>query len=146
MYSHILIATDGSDLANKGVEQGLALAKALGAKATVLTATEPFPVIYGRTWNPTPEAAQSFDAANERAANGVFEKVQARADELGVTINIVHVPATPASTAILEKSADLNCDLIVMASHGRTGLNKLILGSQAQIVLSASKVPVLVVR
>ena len=53
MYSHILIPTDGSDVSHKGVEHGLALAKALGAKATLIIPTEPFPIIYGRTWNPT---------------------------------------------------------------------------------------------
>jgi nucleotide-binding universal stress UspA family protein len=146
MYQHILIATDGSELANKGVEQGLALAKTIGCKATILTATEPFPIIYGRTWNPTPEAAQSFEDENKSAAGAVFDKVRARANELGVAVDTVHVPSTPASTAILKTADELGCDLIVMTSHGRTGLNKLILGSQTNIVVTASKIPVLVVR
>ncbi len=146
MYRHILIPTDGSEVSQKGVEQGLALAKALGSKATILTATEPFPIVYGRTWNPTPEAARSFEDENKRAADAIFATGKARAQELGLTVDTLHVPGTPASTAILDKASELGCDLIVMASHGRTGLNKMLLGSQTNIVITASKVPVLVVR
>ena len=146
MYSHILISTDGSDVSRKGVEHGLALAKALGSKATIITATEPFPIVYGRTWNPTPEAAKSFEQENRRAADDIFAKVTARAEELGLAVDTLHVPNSPASAAILDKAAELGCDLIVMASHGRTGLNKLLLGSQTNIVVTASKIPVLVVR
>ena len=82
MYKHILIPTDGSDVSMKGVEHGLGLAKSLGSQATIITATEPFPIVYGRTWNPTPEAARSFEEENNRAATQIFEKALARASEL----------------------------------------------------------------
>jgi nucleotide-binding universal stress UspA family protein len=146
MYKHILIPTDGSDVSMKGVEHGLGLAKSLGSQATIITATEPFPIVYGRTWNPTPEAARSFEEENNRAATQIFEKALARASELGVEVQTVHVANSAASTAILDKALELDCDLIVMASHGRSGLNKLLLGSQTNVVVKTSPVPVLVVR
>src|SRR5690606_27693461 len=114
--------TDGSEVSQKGVEQGLALAKSLGSKVTIITATEPFPIIYGRTWNPAPDAARSFEEENSKAAAEIFAKVVARAAELGVKVQTVHVPNSPPSKAILDKADELGCDLIVMASHGRTGI------------------------
>lgn len=146
MYSHILIPTDGSDVSHKGVEHGLALAKALGAKATLITATEPFPIIYGRTWNPTPEAARSFEEENNRSAAAIFDKAMARAAEFGLDVDKVHVQNSAAATAILDKASELGCDLIVMASHGRGGITKLLLGSQTNEVVATSHLPVLVVR
>jgi nucleotide-binding universal stress UspA family protein len=71
MYANILLSTDGSDVARKGAKHGLALAKALNAKATIITVTEPLAVDLGGGhaggWIPTQEAVDSFDAANVRA-------------------------------------------------------------------------------
>lgn len=146
MYDHILIATDGSELAQKGIDHGLALAKALGSKVTVITATEAFPLIYGREWQPTPELAKSFEEENSAAANEIFAKVKDEATKIGIAVETVHVSEMPASDAILDAAASLGCNLIVMSSQGRSGIAKMLLGSQASRVVSNSSIPVLVVR
>lgn len=146
MYTHILISTDGSELAQKGIDHGLSLAKALGSKVTVITATEPFPIIYGREWQPTPEVAKQFEQENTRAAAAILEKVKADADKVGVPLETVHSSNTFAAEAILDAVKERGCNLIVMSSHGRTGLGKMLLGSQTSKVVSKSEIPVLVVR
>ncbi|KQZ92778.1 universal stress protein UspA [Mesorhizobium sp. Root157] len=146
MYSHILIATDGSELAQKGVDHGLSLAKALGSKVTVITATDPFPIIYGRKWQPGPQEAKRFEDENREAANQIFSKVKADAEKMGIPMETLHIPNTAAADAILETATDHGCNLIVMSSHGRSGIAKMLLGSQASKVVASSSLPVLVVR
>jgi nucleotide-binding universal stress UspA family protein len=80
MYGNILLSTDGSDVARKGVEHGIALAKALNAKVTVITVTEPLPVDYGSGhasgWIPTKEEVNSFDAACKERADKVLDEFE----------------------------------------------------------------------
>ena len=105
MYKHILVPTDGSDLAGKGVQQGLALAKALGAKVTVVTATEPFPVsgfALGAGWVPSGADMQEFSAAQKEDAEKILAAVKAEAAKAGVDADLVHVPDQRAADAILE--------------------------------------------
>ncbi len=88
MYKHILVPTDGSDLAGKGVQQGLALAKALGAKVTVVTATEPFPVsgfALGAGWVPSGADMQEFSAAQKEDAEKILAAVKAEAAKAAST-------------------------------------------------------------
>ncbi|MDX2201444.1 MAG: universal stress protein [Hyphomicrobiaceae bacterium] len=145
MYRHILVATDGSELAGKAVSAGLALAKALGSKVTVVTVTEPW---RGRV---TGEAAFGLPAtefaklADEQAAH-VLEAVAAMAAEAGVAVSRLHVKDHYPADGVLRAAEDAACDLIVMASHGRRGLERLLLGSETVRVLTQSKVPVLVCR
>jgi nucleotide-binding universal stress UspA family protein len=146
MYTHILVPTDGSELSQKGVDHALSLAKALGSKVTVITVTDPFPIIYGREWQPGPAEARRFEEENNNAAAAIFAKVRADADRMGVPVETLHVPNQPAGMAIVDASQNLGCNLIVMSSHGRSGLSRMLLGSQTSKVLAHSKVPVLVVR
>ena len=150
MYANILISTDGSDVAKKGVKQGLALAKALNAKATIITVTEPLQVDYGgdiaAAWIPTQEMFDSFDAACKERAGNVLEEAQAMAKQVGLSAELLHVPNAHPATAIIETAKSKGCDLIVMASHGRRGSRKLFLGSQTSEVLADGSVPVLVVH
>lgn len=149
MYASILLSTDGSDVARKGVEHGIALAKALNAKVTVITVTEPLPVDYGSGhapgWIPSQEEFDSFDAACKESAGKVLDKARAMAEQVGISAEFLHVPNAHAATAIVETAKSRGCDLIVMASHGRRGLRKLLLGSQTSEVLVNGSVPVLVV-
>ena len=144
MYKHILIATDGSELAGKAVTAGLALAKTLNAKVTAINATEPWTAMV------TGEAALAFPieeyekSAEENAAKMLAE-VSAAAKKQGVACDTVHVNDFPAE-AIIATAKARGCDLIVMASHGRRGLARMILGSQAMRVLTLSTVPVLICR
>ena len=149
MYANILLSTDGSDVARKGVEHGIALAKALNAKVTVITVTEPLPVDYGSghasRWISSPEEVDRFDAACKERAGKVLDEARAMAEQIGVSAELLHVPYAHPATAIIETAKSRGCDLIVMASHGRRGLSKLFLGSQTSEVLAGGSVPVLVV-
>ncbi len=149
MYKQILISTDGSELAQKGVDHGLSLAKSLGAKVIVITVTERFPIHAGSIaggWVPGPTEMAAYEASQKEAAEKVLADVKAAADRLGVDAETIHVPDAFPAEAILETASTRNCSLIVMASHGRRGLGRLLLGSQTSEVVTSSPVPVLVVR
>jgi nucleotide-binding universal stress UspA family protein len=145
MYKHILLATDGSDLAKKGVDQGLALAKALGAKVTAVTVTEPLSaMLVGEAAIALP--LDDFDKAASANATQILAGVSAAAGKAGVACDALHVKDQYPAEGIVEAAKAGGCDLIVMASHGRRGISKLLLGSQATRVLTLSEVPVLVCR
>jgi nucleotide-binding universal stress UspA family protein len=150
MYANILLSTDGSDVARKGVEQGIALAKALNAKVTVITVTEPIPVDYGsgyaEGWMPTKEDFVSWEAASKERAGKILAEARAMAEQIGISAELLHVPDAHPATAIIETAKSRGCDLIVMASHGRRGVRKLLLGSQTSEVLADGSVSALVVH
>ncbi|MGY8711416.1 universal stress protein [Bradyrhizobium sp. 18BD] len=149
MYANILMSTDGSDVARRGVEHGIALAKALNAKATIVTVTEALPIDFGgghdSGWVPSQAEFDSFDAACRERAGRVLHEARTMAERSGLSVELLHVPNSHPATAIVETAKSRGCDLIVMASHGRRGLRKLFLGSQTSEVLVNGSVPVLVV-
>ncbi|MEP9398694.1 universal stress protein [Mesorhizobium sp. KR2-14] len=149
MYKHILIATDGSELAQKGVDHGLSLAKSLGGKVTIMTVTEPFP-IYGMAgsfaWVGSPADIESYNASSKEFAEKVLGAAKEAADRMGVPAETIHADDSTPAEAILAMAEAKDCSLIVMASHGRRGLGRMLLGSQTLEVLTHSKVPVLVVK
>ncbi len=149
MYAHILIATDGSQLAARALDQGLKLAKTLGSKVTIVTVTEPAAVIgggyaavAGTGFDPIPELIE----AQKQVAEGVLKAATDVARGHGVEANTVLVDNSFPAEGIIASAEQVGADLIVMASHGRRGLGRLLLGSQTSNVLAHSKVPVLVVR
>ena len=150
MYAHILMSTDGSEVASKGLKHGIGLAKALNAKVTVITVTEPLPVDYGSGhasgWIPTQDEFDRYDAACEDRASKILDEARGMAEQIGISAELLHVPNAHPATAIIETAKSRGCDLIVMASHGRRGLRKLFLGSQTSEVLVDGSVPVLVVH
>jgi nucleotide-binding universal stress UspA family protein len=150
MYANLLLSTDGSDVARKGLEHGFALAKALNAKGTVITVTGPLPIDFGggndSGWIPAPEEVHRFDAARKERASKVLDEVRATAEGIGISAELLHIPNAHPATAIIETAKSKGCDLIVMGSHGRRGLRKLFLGSQTSEVLADASVPVLVVH
>ena len=148
MYQHILIPTDGSELATKGLVQGLALAKALGAKVSVLTVTEPLPSL-ALAAALRSGAKDPFGDYNRQMDDQVAElskTVQQQAVEAGVPVELIHEDNAYPAAAIVRVAKDKGCDLIVMSSHGRRGVTKLLLGSQTSEVLVNATVPVHVVR
>jgi nucleotide-binding universal stress UspA family protein len=145
MYKHILIATDGSELAQKAVSTGLALAKQLKSQVTVVTVTEPWAALV------TGEAAIGFPAQEyEEAAAANAKRVLSAVSELAAKSDIkcstLHLQDQYPSEGILDTANKSGCDLIVMASHGRRGLGRLLLGSETVRVLTHTRVPVLVCR
>jgi len=145
MYQHILISTDGSEVAQKGVDHGLTIAKGLGAKVTIVTATEPLPV-YGFDAGFGPMAYADYSAGQKEAAEKVLAGAKEAADRLGVPVETVLLENAVPAEAIIDTAKARNCSLIAMASHGRRGLGRLVLGSVTSEVLARSPVPVLVVR
>ena len=145
MYKNILIATDGSELSEKAIAQGIALAKAVGAKVTGVTVTIPFDAYM------TSEVAIAIDTTifEERTAALAKRRLDAVADQArreNVTCHTIRAEDDPVYEGIIDTAGKQRCDLIVMASHGRTGITGLILGSETTKVLTHSKIPVLVVR
>ena len=92
VYANILLSTDGSDVARKGVKHGIALAKALNAKVTVITVTEPLPVDYGGGhaggWIPSQEEVDRFDGACKERAGKVLDEAQAMAEQIGISAEL----------------------------------------------------------
>jgi nucleotide-binding universal stress UspA family protein len=153
MYKKILIPTDGSGLAEKAVEHGVALAKAIGARITILTVTRPYPLLNAETaMMLTAETAMIQDTPTEykaRIAAGADETLHFAADmakAAGVACDTVQVEDDHPYKAIIETAGSKGCDLIVMASHGRRGISALLLGSETVKVLTHCKIPVLVHR
>ena len=144
MYQRILVPTDGSDITDKAVAAAIGMAKLTGAALQVLAVKEPFP--YSAVSEIQPVAPQEFFDAQERIAEKRVAKVSAAALAAGVTCQGFTIEAVHPWEAIVEQAKTGNCDLIVMASHGRRGMSALLLGSETQKVLTHGTLPVLVVR
>lgn len=145
MYKHILIASDGSELAGRAVEQGLTLAKTLGAKVTAVTVTEPWTAAVSGEWAVAFPVEEYEKAAAANAAK-ILAQVSETAARIGIACETVHVKDQFAAEGIVEEAKRRNCDLIVMGSHGRRGVAKFILGSQATRVLTHTTIPMLICR
>lgn len=148
MYKHILIATDGSELANLGLEHGLSLAGALGAKVTVLTVSEPLKpeMIEAARLGGLEDPAGRYDQQINALMKERFDFVEQRATEHGIPVSLMHEIDDSPGEAISRFAEHSGCDLIVMSSHGRRGVQRMLLGSQTAKVVALSKVPVLVIR
>jgi nucleotide-binding universal stress UspA family protein len=145
MYRHILLPTDGSELSQKAIDYGMALAKSVNAKVTVLTVSTPF---HGFAVEPgmiteTPEQVQKRTAALAAKYLNVAREAALAA---GVSCDTMHVEHDQPYLAIIDAATRKSCDLIVMASHGRRGISAIVLGSEAVKVLTHSTIPVLVFR
>ncbi|OAF15652.1 universal stress protein [Bradyrhizobium neotropicale] len=127
MYQHILIPTDGSELAERGVTHGLALAKSVGAKVSLIYVVEPLLAVTG-------------DYAS------VLDHAAIAARKAGVSCETIQVENVPPDQAIVAAAEDKACDLIVMSWHGRSGLSTLLIGSVTNKVMTYAKTPVLVCR
>jgi len=147
MFKHILIPTDGSELAGKAIDGGLQLAKALGAKVTAYHAIEA-PEVQGvgdEAFIATTSIREFVTRLRERGES-YLAPVRQAAEAAGVACEtLVTQPATPYQ-GIIEAADDRKCDVILMASHGRGDFASLLLGSVTHKVLAHSKIPVVVFR
>jgi len=144
MYKRILISTDGSEISSKAVQAAVSLAKDSGAELFAISVKEPFP--YSAISEMQPVPPQEFFDAQERIATERVQAVVDVAGKAGVTCHAHTVEALHAWEAILDHAKTQGCDLIAMASHGRSGLSALLLGSETQKVLTHSSIPVLVIK
>ena len=145
MYKHILIPTDGSSLATTAVKQGLDFAKAIGAEVTALTVFEPFHMFTLETEMLTDSPA-NYRKQAKADAKAKLDKVEALATARGVKCHLIEVESDHPYEAIIATAKKQKCDLIAMASHGRKGIQSILLGSETQKVLTHSTLPVLVYR
>jgi nucleotide-binding universal stress UspA family protein len=145
MYKHVLIPTDGSELSSRAEAAGVTMAKALDAKVTALTVTSPFQFI-GTEPMMLVATEPEYEKAQAARAEKTLERVRMTAAAIGVPVETLRTVSSHPFEAIIATAKERGCDLIFMASHGRSGLTGLILGSETSKVLTHSKIPVLVYR
>lgn len=144
MIKHILVPVDGSPTAQLAVEKAIELAKAFGSRVTAIFVIDPYPFTgvgtdfaYGQ--------AEYLSAATAEA-NAAIKATKAAFEQAGVNVDTSVIESHAAWRGVVQAAESVQADLIVMGSHGRSGLEKLVLGSVTQAVLSHTKLPVLVVR
>lgn len=149
MYTKIICAIDGSELSTKALRHALGLAAKLGAKVTAVTVTEPSVIVSPGAemmMVDTSALIADLDKAKAESAKGTLAEAEALANADGIAMTGVHIANSTAADGILHAAKEQGADLIIMGSHGRRGLGRLLLGSQAAEVLSHSPLPVLIVK
>jgi nucleotide-binding universal stress UspA family protein len=148
MYNKILIATDGSEIADKALSHGIALAKELESHVSVVTVSEMWSALEmahdstrGRT-----DPIGDYEALATAAAKKVLDRAGELAKAQGIRCEPIHVADKHPAEGIIGVAQKIGADLIVIGSHGRRGVSRLLLGSQANEVVTLSNVPVLIVR
>ena len=147
MYQRILVATDGSELSKKAVSNAIDLAAAVGAELVALYVVPRYPISYfeGGITISVEEMARTEKQWSDKG-QAVVGAVQLAAQAAGVKTKAVVIQSDMVAESIMSAAEMNNCDLIVMASHGRKGIKRVLLGSETQHVLTHSTVPVLVLR
>lgn len=146
MFKHILISTDGSSVSSKAAKAGVALASALGAKVTAYCAIEPLQPIYAEGYAFDEKVIEEIEENARQAGQKRVDAIGKMAKAAGVPFAPVVSKANTPYEGIIDVAKKRKCDAIFMASHGRRGISKLIIGSVTQKVLSHSKIPVVVYR
>lgn len=147
MYKKILIATDGSPLSNKAVGNGLALATSLNADIVILRITRRFISGYFDGDYVLPlQDVEKIEKQWSDEAQVTVDAVQHMAERKNIKATALVVRSNSVADAIIETATEHKCHLIVMSSHGRRGIQGVLLGSETQHVLTHSKIPVLVLR
>jgi nucleotide-binding universal stress UspA family protein len=148
MYEHLLVPVDGSELSQKAIDHAIGLAKMLGASITGFTAEPPLPVVV------MDQAAMAYDVTTYKEhearcrahAQEMLNGFAAKARDVGVHFDGQFVITDDVQQAIVDTAQKQGCDLIVMATHGRHGLDALIHGSLTKSVLSHSQLPLLILH
>jgi nucleotide-binding universal stress UspA family protein len=144
MMSKILVPTDGSELSVKAIRGAVDLAKKLGAKIVGMTAVEPYS--YSTMSEYRPESFEAFETRTETIAKERLRQLESIAKAAEVEFETSVSKSFSPYEAIIEAATETGCDAIFMASHGRRGLNAILLGSETQKVLTHSNIPVMVYR
>ena len=147
MFKKILLPTDGSDLSKKAVKKGIEFAKSIGAGVVGFFSPEDYrALMYSEYIPPSMLSQEEFEANARKAADKILGAVEKLAAASGVPYEAYFLSSLAPWEAIVEAAKKKRCDLIFMASHGRTGLAGIVLGSQTNKVLTHSKIPVIVYR
>jgi nucleotide-binding universal stress UspA family protein len=145
MIKHILLPTDGSSLSERAIHQGIRLAKALDAQVTGFCVIPQFHLFTYRT-EIVEDTREQYSADAKAHAERYLEVIERAARDAGVECRTEYVMNDQPAEAIVDEASDRRCDLIAMASHGRSGMKGLLLGSVTHKVLTHSATPVLVYR
>ncbi|MBI5277069.1 MAG: universal stress protein [Burkholderiales bacterium] len=145
MFKHILFATDGSPASANAARLAVGLARTHGAALTALYVVDPYPYLGVGEANPLGFQAY-MSAAMQHASSAHTDVAQLAAEEPPVDVHVRTAEDIGASTGITQTAREIGADLIVVGSHGRTGISRLMLGSVAARVVAESPVPVLVAR
>ncbi len=145
MFTHFLIPTDGSPLSEAAARQGVQLAKSLNAEVTAFHVVPKFHVLTYKV-EMVEDTKEAFEKDSRAHAEQYVTRVAEEARKAGVTCRTDFAVSDHPYEAIIAAAAGKGCDLIVMASHGRKGVQALLLGSETQKVLTHSRIPVLVLR
>ncbi len=147
MYQRILIATDGSELSQKAATKAIELAALCGAKLVAVTVVPRYPQSYFEGGVALlPEEMLLVEKQWADKGQAVVDAVKQAASDKGVTAETLTITSNVVSDALIAAATKNQCDLIVMASHGRKGLGRLLMGSETQHVLTHTAIPVLVIR
>lgn len=146
MFKHILVPTDGSQFSQDAVRRAVSFARESGSHITAFYAIRPpVPHYYGGVEIPCPPPEALLEL-EEKEAQAILGFVVNLCQEAGVNCSKLILTSSVVYEAIIEAATQCGCDLIFMASHGRSGLSALLLGSETTKVLTHSKIPVLVYR
>jgi len=146
-YRHLLVPTDGTELSDRAIDQAVELAATLGARLRILHVQVSFPIsLVGVGELVEPSTVDALVAASQQRAETILTAAMAKAKQAGVMAERSLKVNPQPHQAILQEAQAHDCDLIVMASHGRRGLEGLLIGSETQRVLTQGSYPVLVVR
>ena len=146
MFKHILLATDGSAASEHAARLAVSMARVHGAQITAIYVSDPYPYLGVGEVNPM--GYQAYSSAAQQVAAEAHAQVEAlcRAESPAIHLQVRLVEDVAAAKGIMESAKELGCDLIVLGSHGRSGIARLMLGSVATKVVAESSVPVLVTR
>ncbi len=144
MFHRILVPTDGSDITQKAIGTAVNLARDLSSKIYIFTVKEPVP--YNTVMEMQPDLPQHFMNEQQHIALERVESVASACTKANVQFEAHAVESTNPWQAIVDHAKRQECDLIIMATHGRRGMSSMLQTSQTQAVLANSEVPVLVLR
>lgn len=145
MFKTILIPTDGSALSENAAKKSLQLAKSLNAKAVGFYSIEPFHILAANT-EMMSDTREVYERDSKLRASSSLAKIEDFARSAGVACECVSAQDDSPWQGIIKAAQSKGCDLIAMASHGRSGMQGILIGSQANHVLTHSKIPVLIFR
>lgn len=147
MYQRILVATDGAELSSKAVSSAIDLAALCGAELVAISVVPRYPQSYFEGGIALqPDEVQRVEKQWSEKGQSVVDAVKQAAATKGVNTQAITVTSDVVSDALITAATKYQCDLIVMASHGRRGIKRLLLGSETQHVLTHASIPVLVLK
>jgi nucleotide-binding universal stress UspA family protein len=145
MFKHILLPTDGSELSEAAIQKGVQFAKSINAELTGFHVILPFHIFTLQT-EMLEDTKEQYERQSKVQAEQFLGVIKKAAEKAGVSCDIDYVTSSHPYEMIIKAAEKKGCDLIMMASHGRRGVQGLLIGSETQKVLTHTKIPVLVCR